>query len=175
MAEAITSPGAELPPPPPPAGPTGAPEAVRRRVLVGQLTPAWRAMVVATWIAVFVAYLSVWKASVEIGLATWWLGPRSDPQPVFVQLVPFYVIALFVVMASYNVRRLPAIGVVGALVLAAIAVPDISRSAGLAVVEFAIAGAVLVVSVASATGTYRTARAEVTDDPVGTAADAHDR
>jgi hypothetical protein len=40
-------------------------------------------------------------------------------------------------------------------VLAAIAAPDLSRSTGLAVVEFAIAGAVAVVSAASFTGMYR--------------------
>ncbi len=48
-------------------------------------------MVVTTWVGVFVAYMAVWKASEEIGIATWWLGPRSDPQPLVVRLVPFIV------------------------------------------------------------------------------------
>jgi hypothetical protein len=114
-------------------------------------------MVVATWVGVFTAYLAVWKASQEIGIATWWLGPRSTPQPVVIRLVPFVVAAVFGILASYNVKRMPMIGLIGSLTLAAIAVPDLSRSTGLAVIEFAIAGAVLLVSAGSFTGTYRRA------------------
>jgi hypothetical protein len=115
-------------------------------------------MVVTTWVGAFVAYLAVWKASEEIGIATWWLGARSNPQPLVIRLIPFIVTALFGILASYNVPRMPVIGLVGAAVLAAIAVPDLSRSAGLATIEFAIAGAVLLVSLASFTGTYRAPR-----------------
>jgi len=117
--------------------------------------------------------MAVWKASEEIGIGTWWLGPRSTPQPLIVTLVPFIVTALFGVLASYNLRRLPAIGTIGALAIAAIAVPDLSRSAGLATVEFAIAGAVLFVSLAAFTGTYRTATPDPAGDPAeDTATDA---
>ena len=112
-------------------------------------------MVVTTWVGVFVAYLAVWKASEELGIATWWIGPRSNPQPIIIRLVPFIVTALFGILASYNVRRMPVAGLAGAVALAAIAAPDLSRSTGLAAVEFAIAGAVLLVSAASFTGTYR--------------------
>ena len=117
-------------------------------------------MVVTTWVGVFVAYLAVWKVSEEIGIATWWLGPRSSPQPLAVRLVPFVVTVVFGILASYNVPRMPLIGLVGSLTLAAIAVPDLSRSTGLAMIEFAIAGAVLLVSVASFTGTYRQQQAQ---------------
>ncbi len=114
-------------------------------------------MVVTTWVGVFVAYLAVWKASEELGIATWWLGPRSNPQPLIIRLVPFLVAALFGILASYNVPRMPTIGLIGSAALAAIAIPDLSRSGGLALIEFAIAGAVLLVSAASFTGMYRTA------------------
>jgi hypothetical protein len=117
-------------------------------------------MVVVTWVGVFIAYMAVWKASEELGIATWWLGPRSDPQPILVRLVPFIVTAVFGILASYNVPRLPVIGLFGAAVLAAIAVPDLSRSTGLAVVEFAIAGAAALVSAASFTGMYRQPRSD---------------
>ncbi len=112
-------------------------------------------MTLTTWVGVFTAFLAVWKASEELGLATWWLGARSNPQPLVVRLVPFIVTAVFGTLASYNMRRMPLIGVVGAICLAAIAVPDLSRSMGLATIEFTIAGAVLLVSLASFTGTYR--------------------
>lgn len=121
----------------------------------GRLTPTWRAITVAAWLGVGLAYLAVWKASVEIGLATWWLGARSDPQPVVVQLLPLLVATLFGTLASYNVRRLPWLTVAGAGVLLAIALPDFSRSTELALVEVAIAAAVALVALASSTGTYR--------------------
>jgi hypothetical protein len=117
-------------------------------------------MVVAAWVGVFVAYMAVWKASEELGLATWWLGARSDPQPILIRLVPFIVTAVFGILASYNVRRLPLIGLVGAAILAVIAVPDLSRSTGLAIIEFTIAGAIALVSAASFTGTYRQPRSD---------------
>jgi hypothetical protein len=133
---------------------------VVRRPRPGQLSTPWRAMVVAAWVGVFVAYMAVWKASEELGLATWWLGARSDPQPILIRLVPFIVTAVFGILASYNVRRLPLIGLVGAAILAVIAVPDLSRSTGLAIIEFTIAGAIALVSAASFTGTYRQPRSD---------------
>jgi len=117
-------------------------------------------MMLATSVGVFVAYLAVWKASEELGIATWWLGPRSSPQPVFIRLIPFLVAAVFGILAGYNVRRVPAFGLIGSSLLVAIAVPDLSRSTGLAVIEFAIAGAVLLVSLASFTGVYRAPRSD---------------
>lgn len=122
---------------------------------MGELTATWRIALILTWILAFLAYMGVWKASEEIGIGTWWLGARSSPQPLLVRLLPFFVIAFFGILASYNLRRLPWIGVGGAIVLAAIAVPDLSRQTGLASVEFALAGAVLVVSLAATTGTFR--------------------
>lgn len=112
---------------------------------------------ILTWVGVFLAYLAVWKASEEIGIATWWLGPRSNPEPIYVRLVPFVVTAVFGILASYNVKKLPWISLGGAGVLALIAVPDLSRSPGLAAIEFAIAGAVALVSLGSFTGMYRAA------------------
>jgi hypothetical protein len=126
----------------------------------GQVTAAWRALLVITWVGVFIAFLAVWKVSEELGIATWWLGARSNPQPLFIRLIPFLVAAVFGTLASYNVRRLPVLGLIGAVILAAIAVPDLSRSTGLAAIEFAIAAAVLLVSSASFTGMYRAPRSD---------------
>lgn len=122
-----------------------------------------------TWIGAFLSYMAVWKASEEIGIGTWWLGARSTPQPIVIRLLPFVVTALFGMLAAYNVRRMPWISLFGAAILAGFAVPDLSRSTGLAVVEFAIAGAVAVVSLAALTGTYRAA------PPTPTPAGSEDR
>jgi hypothetical protein len=127
----------------------------------GQLTPAWRVALIVTWIGAFLAYMAVWKTSEELGLGTWWLGPRSDPQSVVVRIIPFAVIAVFGILATYNVRRLSWISLAGAVLLALIAVPDLSRSTGIAAIEFTIAAAVALVSVASFTGTYRAVVSEV--------------
>jgi hypothetical protein len=145
-----------LPPPvalpPTPELPTGP-----RRPRPGELTPSWRLALIVTWVGVLLAYMAVWKASQEIGIGTWWLGPRSSPQPVVVRLLPLAVATALIVLAGFHVRRLPWISLGGAVVLAAIAVPDLSRSTGLAIVEFAIAGAVALVSLGATTGTYRAA------------------
>ncbi|HUV18651.1 MAG TPA: hypothetical protein VMW33_09240 [Ilumatobacteraceae bacterium] len=168
MPDTTTPLGGPLPPPGPPGAPAPWAEPVSfvptavivRRPRPGQLTTPWRSMMVAAWVGVFVAYMAVWKASEELGIATWWLGPRSNPQPLPIRLLPFIVTALFGILASYNVPRMPAIGLLGAAVLAAIAVPDLSRSTGLAIVEFAIAGAAAVVSAAAFTGMYRQPRSD---------------
>lgn len=136
---------------PPPIDATAAP---------GELTPAWRVAVILTWVGAFLAYLAVWKASEEIGIATWWLGPRSSPRPLPIRLIPFAVIAVFGILASFHLRRLPWISLAGSGVLALIAIPDLSRSGGLAAIEFAIAGAVALVSLGSFTGMYRAAASD---------------
>jgi hypothetical protein len=123
----------------------------------GELTPAWRITVIVTWVGALLAYMAVWKASEEIGIATWWLGPRSNPEPMYIRLVPFAVVAVFVILAGYNIKRLPWVSLGGSVVLALIAIPDLSRSAGLAAIEFAIAGAVALVSLGSLSGMYRAA------------------
>lgn len=116
---------------------------------------AWRGALVLTWVLVLLAYMAVWKASEELGIATWWLGPRSNPQPLVIRLVPFIVTAVFGALVSFPLRGLPWISLGGSAVLAAIAVPDFNRIVGLALVELAIAAAVAAVSLASLTGRYR--------------------
>jgi hypothetical protein len=130
---------------------------VPRPPRVGDLTTGWRIMMIAAWTGVFLAFAGVWKASIEIGIRTWWIGPRSDPRPVFVQVIPFVLAIGVALAATYNVRRLPWIGVAGALAVGLVAVFDISRSGGLALVEGTIGAAALLVALASFGGRYRRA------------------
>jgi hypothetical protein len=123
---------------------------------VGELVPAWRIASVSVWALTVFAYSTVWKTSVELGIGTWWLGARSSPQPIVVRLVPFAVAIGFGLLSSYPLKRVPVINITGALVLAAIAVADFSRSIGLAVIELTIAVAVLLVAVGSLTGVVKT-------------------
>ena len=71
------------------------------------------------------------------------------------RLIPFVVAVVFAVLASSRVRRFPWISVGGSILLAAVAVADLSRSTGLALIEFTIAAAVALVSLAALTGMYR--------------------
>src|SRR5687767_14741440 len=85
------------PPPPPPAPPsTAVPPAPPvpasdARVRPGQLTRQWQVATVAMWGVTMLAFVGIWKASRELGLATWWKGPESEPQPFVVVLAPFYL------------------------------------------------------------------------------------
>lgn len=112
-------------------------------------------MLGVTWSAVFLAYAAVWKVSEEIGIGTWWLGPRAQPQPVLVKIIPFTLATLVSLTAVYNVKLVALISLAGSGVAALIAVFDMSRSGGLAAIEFGIAGSAAIVSLAALTGTYR--------------------
>ncbi len=162
------------PPPSRPAAPV---------VRAGQLDTVWRAVLAACWVGVFFAFAAVWKASEEIGIATWWLGPRSDPQPLLIRLSPFVLSLAIGLVVIYNRREAVWVSLGGAAVVALLATLDLSRSTGLAVVEYAIAGAAALVTAASFSGRYRARSAGTTPsidappvDPVentGTGPDAH--
>jgi hypothetical protein len=121
----------------------------------GELTVGWRAVTAATWIGVVVGLAAVWNASVQLGLSTWWLGARADPQPRYIQFLPFVPPVLMLLATINQMRWLPWMGLASAAFIGAIGVADIGRVTSLAAVEIAIAGAAAAVSIASLTGTYR--------------------
>ncbi len=121
----------------------------------GQFTVAWQIMVSASWTAAFFAFAAVWKTSEEVGIGTWWLGPRAQPEPVFVRILPFLITLLLGMLAVYNVRRAAWLGIAGSILLAVGAAFDMSRSGGLAAIEFTIAGSMLLVSIGAAFGAVR--------------------
>jgi hypothetical protein len=123
----------------------------------GDLTVGWRIVVAALWIGVTVSFAAVWSASAQLGLATWWLGPRSDPQPQVVRLLPFVVPVLMTIATFNNVRRLAILGIGASLATAGFGIGDLGRVDELAVLELLVAAVALVVSCASLTGTYRRA------------------
>lgn len=169
----------ELPPPPPDAGgattdtspdpePAPAPVAVLTPPpRAGELTLPWRIGTALAWISVVLALAAVWNASVQLGLSTWWLGPRGDPQPRVIQLAPFVAPVLMVLGTINNVRWLGWFGLAASGVLAAVGLGDLTRVGSIAATELAIAGAAAVISLASLTGTYR-APADGVTPPSGT-------
>jgi hypothetical protein len=112
------------------------------------------------WGCVALAFAAVWRSAWRLGLSTWWTGPTSNPRLVIVQLIPFVAPIALVVLGARNARFLPYLGLVGALVLAAIAAGDIGRFDGLAIAQFVIAAAAALVSLATFAGLLRR------DDPV---------
>lgn len=112
-------------------------------------------MVAVAWSAAFFALAGVWKASEEVGIATWWLGPRADPQPVVIKILPFIVIVAIALCAVYNVRFVSWLSLAGAAGLGVMAAVDLSYMTGLAIAEFAIAASLGLVSLASFGGRYR--------------------
>jgi hypothetical protein len=123
----------------------------------GELTTGWRIVVACTWIAVIVAFAAVWNTSAQLGLSTWWLGARADPQSPIVRLSPFLAPLLMAIAAFANARRLALLGVGAAVLTAAFGVGDLGRVPGLATLELLIAGVALALSLAALTGTYRRA------------------
>lgn len=102
------------------------------------------------------AFAAVWNASVQLGLSTWWLGPRGQPRPRPVQLTPFVAPVLMVLGTINHIRWLGWWGLAGSAVLGAYGIADLGRVASIASIELLIAGLAAAVSIASLTGTYRT-------------------
>ncbi len=126
----------------------------------GELTLPWRVTTAMVWIGVVLAFAGIWNASVQLGLSTWWLGPRGDPQPRLVQLSPFVAPLLMVLGALNNVRWASWFGLLAAAVTAGVGLGDLGRVGSIAAVELAVAAAAAAVSLASLTGTYRAPAAQ---------------
>jgi len=109
------------------------------------------------WTAAFFAYAGVWQASVQIGIGTWWIGPRAQPTNLAIRLIPFFLSLAMGLLIAYDARRIVRWSAVGVAVAALIAVPDFSRSVGLGAIEAVIAGLLGVITLASLSGRYRAA------------------
>jgi hypothetical protein len=123
----------------------------------GELSVGWRFAMIALWVGVVLAWSAVWNASVQLGLSTWWLGPRADPTHAVVRLLPFVAPAIMLLAIINNLRWVAYGGLLAAAALAAIAIGDLSRVRNIGLVELAIAAVAGVASIASLAGTYRTA------------------
>lgn len=121
------------------------------------------------WLLVAVGFASVWVSARTTGLSTWWLGPETAPRFFLLWLLPFAAPLVLAASGYSQVRRLPLAGVAGALVSALIALGDVGRVNGYAVIEFALAGGGLLVSIASFGGTYRAAASQQTETGPATA------
>lgn len=123
----------------------------------------WRVVTACTWAAVIVSFAAIWNASVQLGLSTWWLGPRGQPQPQVVRLLPFVAPVLMCLAVFNNMRAIAYLGLGASVVVATFGIIDLWYVPGLALVELLVAASGALVSLASLTGTYRTAPPQYTE------------
>jgi hypothetical protein len=122
----------------------------------GELTGGWRLVTGVTWMLVVVGLGCVWKTSDQLGLSTWWLGPRGEPHSIVIQLLPFVPGVLRVLAAINHLRYLPWYGLAASGLIMLTGVFDVVRFTGLGLLEIAIGIAAAVVSLVSLAGMYRT-------------------
>jgi hypothetical protein len=125
----------------------------------GDLTPRWRAVLAAAWIIAFFAYAAIWQASVQIGIATWWIGPRAQPTHMVVRILPSVLTITMAMCVIYNVPRLLRVSAIGVTLATLGAIPDFSRSTGLGAAELLVAGLLGLVTLVALSGRYRLAPA----------------
>ena len=121
----------------------------------GELSAGWRLVTGLTWMLVVVGLGCVWKTSDQLGLSTWWLGPRGEPHSIVIQMLPFVPAVLMVLAAINHVRYLPWFGLLASILIVLMGVFDIVRFTGLGALEVAIGVAAAVVSLVSLAGMYR--------------------
>lgn len=162
--ELLPDPPAAAPSLPQP-GPYEAPALVASPPRAGELTREWSTVFWMGWLLIAASFVAIWVSSVKLGLATWWLGPTTEPRFILINLLPFFAPLGLAVAAVMRLPRLPWWGIGGAVGLAAIAAFDISDVPGYAAIEFGLAAAGLLVSVAAFAGMYRPVDASASTDP----------
>jgi hypothetical protein len=127
----------------------------------GELTPGWMWAHALAWIGVMVGFVMVWKASRELGLPTWWLGPLAEQEPLYVTMLPFLAPAAVALLTFMHHRLASWAGIVAGVVTAAVAAGDLGRYPRFGAVEMTIAAAGTAAAVASLGGRYRGPRSPV--------------
>jgi len=108
-----------------------------------------------TWVCVVAAIVAVWRVSDQLGLATWWIGPRGEPNPRLVQVLPFVPAVVMVLTSINRVRHASWWGLLAAAAIVAVGAGDLGRVFRLGLIEISIGVAAAAVSLASFSGTYR--------------------
>ena len=129
----------EIPPPPIPKK-------------VSQLTRTWRNVTALSWLVLGLAVLALAISSRSLGKPAWWLGPESQPQFFLLWATPFVPPLASIVTSLRFSRWATPVSFVSALALAVVAVFDLQNSPGIAAGEFVLAGAGVLISIASLAG-----------------------
>lgn len=109
---------------------------------------AWRGLTIATWIAVLLCLAVIAISSRTIGRSVWWIGPAGNPAPKYYMLLPLVLALAPLEGGFWRSRSTVSTSVVCSLGLIAIALPDLSRSPGIAAATCAVGLAALLQSIA---------------------------
>jgi len=113
-----------------------------------QPSDGWRMVSFLTWIGVLAAVLAVTISSRTIGRSIWWLGPSSNPAPVFYLLIPVLIIGTPLVITLTRPQRMVRVGLVGSIALLVSALPDVGSNSAIALAILVIGLAALASSIA---------------------------
>jgi len=92
---------------------------------------------------VLLSNLATAITSRTVGKPTWWLGPSVDPAPIAYVTLPIALVAIPLLLFYKSHPRAPRFAAGCACALAVVAVIDLGRSPGVAVVEIGVAVAAL--------------------------------
>lgn len=113
-----------------------------------QPSDGWRMVSFLTWIGVLGSVLAVTISSRTIGRSIWWLGPSSNPAPVFYLLIPVLIIGIPLVITLTRPQRMVRVGLVGSIALLVSALPDVGSNSAIALAILVIGFAALASSIA---------------------------
>ena len=109
---------------------------------------AWRGITIATWIAVLACLVVIAVSSRMVGRAAWGIGPAGNEAPWFFMLAPLGLTLLPLEGAIWRSRSAVPTAVACSLGLIAMALPDLSRSPGIAAATCVVGFAALLQSIA---------------------------
>ena len=113
-----------------------------------QPSDGWRKVSFLTWIGVLASVLAVTISSRTIGRSIWWLGPSSNPAPVFYLLIPIVIIGTPLFVTLQRPHRMVRVGLVGSIALLISALPDVGSNSAIAIAILVIGFAALGSSIA---------------------------
>jgi hypothetical protein len=113
-----------------------------------QPSDGWRMVSFLTWIGVLASVLAVTISSRTIGRSIWWLGPSSNPAPVFFLLIPILIIGTPIFVTLMRPQRMVRVGLVGSIALLVSALPDVGSNSAIALAVLVIGLAALASSIA---------------------------
>lgn len=108
----------------------------------------WRTVSFITWIGVLASVLAVAISSRTIGRPIWWLGPSSNPAPIYYLLIPIAIVGTPLFVTMRRPERIVRVGWMGSLALLVSALPDVGSNSAIAIAIFTIGLAALASSIA---------------------------
>jgi len=113
-----------------------------------QPSDGWRMVSFLTWIGVLASVLAVTISSRTIGRSIWWLGPSSNPAPVFYLLLPIVIIGTPLLVTLQRPQRMVRVGLLASIALLISALPDAGSNSAIAIAILVIGLAALASSIA---------------------------